>query len=259
MALHFSRDEFAARTVAARQALRDAGLDALLIFGQENHYYLTGFDTSGYVFFQCAVLTADDQPITLLTRLPDYEQAKRTSVIEDIRLWHDAEGVDPANDLKDILAEKGLKGGRVGIELNTYGLTPANYVKVAGALDGWCDLTDGSGVIQALRIVKSPAEQDYVRRAAAIADASLEAMIDTAGPGVFEGEINAAGIAAILRSGGHGGLGPCVRLGRPGATGARQHRLHHPRRYRPADHGIRCLFPALSRLLHAHHRHWRGQ
>lgn len=202
MALHFSRDEFAARTTAARQALRHAGLDALLIFGQENHYYLTGFDTSGYVFFQCAVLTADDQPITLLTRLPDYEQAKRTSVIEDIRLWYDAEGVDPANDLKDILAEKGLKGGRIGIELNTYGLTPANYLKVAAALDGWCDLTDGSGVIQALRIVKSAAEQDYVRRAAAIADASLEAMIEAAGPGVFEGEINAAGIAAILRGGG---------------------------------------------------------
>ena len=135
MALHFSRDEFAARTGAARQALRDAGLDALLIFGQENHYYLTGFDTSGYVFFQCAVLTADDQPITLLTRLPDYEQAKRTSVIEDIRLWYDAEGVDPANDLMDILAEKGLAGGRVGIELNTYGLTPANYLKVATAVD----------------------------------------------------------------------------------------------------------------------------
>lgn len=202
MALHFARDEFAARTTAARQALRHAGLDALLIFGQENHYYLTGFDTSGYVFFQCAVLTADDQPITLLTRLPDYEQAKRTSVIEDIRLWYDAEGVDPANDLKDILAEKGLKGGRIGIELNTYGLTPANYLKVAAALDGWCDLTDGSGVIQALRIVKSAAEQDYVRRAAAIADASLEAMIEAAGPGVFEGEINAAGIAAILRGGG---------------------------------------------------------
>jgi len=202
MALHFSRDEFAARTDAARQALRDAGLDALLIFGQENHYYLTGFDTSGYVFFQCAVLTADDQPITLLTRLPDYEQAKRTSVIEDIRLWYDAEGVNPADNLKDILAEKGLAGGCVGIELNTYGLTPANYVKVAGAVDGWCDLTDGSGVIQGLRIVKSPAEQDYVRRAAAIADASLEAMLETAGPGVFEGEINAAGIAAILRNGG---------------------------------------------------------
>ncbi|MEE2981456.1 MAG: aminopeptidase P family N-terminal domain-containing protein, partial [Pseudomonadota bacterium] len=188
MALHFSRDEFAARTTAARHALRRAGLDALLIFGQENHYYLTGFDTSGYVFFQCAVLTADDQPITLLTRLPDFEQAKRTSVIEDIRLWYDAEGVNPADNLKDILAEKGLAGGRVGIEINTYGLTPANYINVAQALEGWCDLVDGSGIIQALRIIKSPAELGYVRRAAAIADASLQAMIDAAGPGVFEGE-----------------------------------------------------------------------
>lgn len=202
MALHFSRDEFAGRIAAARQALRDAGLDALLVFGQENHYYLTGFDTSGYVFFQCAVLTADDQPIVLLTRRPDLEQARRTSIIEDIRLWYDAEGVDPAADLKDIMAEKGLAGGRVGIELNTYGLTPANYLRVAEALEGWCSLEDASNLIRPLRVVKSTAEQDYVRKAAALADDSLEAMIAAAGPGVFEGEINAAGIAAILRGGG---------------------------------------------------------
>ena len=202
MSLQFPREEYAARIVAARRALAADGLDALLIFSQESHYYLTGFDTSGYVFFQCAVLTADERPITLLTRRPDLEQARRTSIIDDIRLWYDSEGANPADDLKAILAGLGLEGGRVGIELSTYGLTPANYERVRRALDGWCRLEDASLVVRRLRLVKSPTEIAYVRRAAALADDSLDAMLEAAGPGVFEGEVNAAGVAAILRGGG---------------------------------------------------------
>ena len=123
MALHFDRAEFESRIVAARKALAAERLDALLLFAQESLYYLTGFDTSGFVFFQCAVLTRDEGPITLLTRRPDLEQARRTSIIEDIRLWYDQEGSDPSRELFEILAEKGLKGARIGIELRTFGLT----------------------------------------------------------------------------------------------------------------------------------------
>ena len=202
MALHFSVDEFEARLRRARRALVDQGLDALLVFSQESRYYLTGSDTSGYVFFTCAVLTADQQPITLLTRRPDVEPARRTSIIPDIRVWYDAEDANPAEDLKAILAEKGLAGKKVGIELATYGLTPANYVKVQRALDGWCELTDASLTIHALRLVKSPAEIAYVRRAAQLADASLLAMLETTRPGAFEGDIAAAGIRAVLAGGG---------------------------------------------------------
>ena len=71
MALHFERAEYLTRIERARAKLRERDLAALLIFAQESHYYLTGFDTSGFVFFQCTVLTADPRPVTLLTRLPD--------------------------------------------------------------------------------------------------------------------------------------------------------------------------------------------
>ena len=202
MALHFERAEFAQRIAAARAKLKQEDLAAILIFAQESHYYLTGFDTGGWVFFQCAVLTADDTPITLLTRKPDLEQARRTSVIEDIRIWYDAEGANPAEDVKAILEEKGLAGARIGIELATHGLTPANYVRVERALSGWCELVDASLVIRSLRLVKSPAELAYVRRGAELADASLTAMVEIAGPGVFEGDIAAAGDAPILKGGG---------------------------------------------------------
>ena len=202
MALHFERSEFAARIARARAALREADLAALLIFAQESHYYLTGFDSSGFVFFQCAVLTQAEGPITLLTRRPDLEQARRTSVIEDVRIWYDGEGADPTRELKDILAEKGLRGSRTGIELNTFGLTGLNHERVRLRLEGWCELVDASNLVRGLRLTKSPTELAYVRKAASLADEALVAMLGAAGPGAFEGAIAAAGAAAILAGGG---------------------------------------------------------
>ena len=202
MALHFERAEFDGRVAAARAALKRADLAAILLFAQESHFYLTGFDTSGFVFFQCAVLTADEGPITLLTRRPDLEQAKRTSTIEDIRLWYDAEGADPSRELQAILEEKGLKGACVGIELRSFGLTADKYELVRRRLEGWCELVDASAIVRERRLVKSPAELAYVRRSAELADQSLEAMLAASRPGAFEGDIAAAGAVPILAGGG---------------------------------------------------------
>ncbi|BBK42058.1 Xaa-Pro dipeptidase [Allostella vacuolata] len=202
MALHFDRSEFADRIARARARLAEDDLDAVVLFAQESLYYLTGFDTSGFVFFQCAVLTRDERPIVLLTRRPDLEQARRTSIIEDIRLWYDAESADPSRELQAILDELGLKGARVGVETATHGLTGFNWERVRTRLDGWCRLVPGAETVRWLRLVKSPAEIAYVRRAAELADDSLEAMLATARPNVFEGRIAAAGVAAILAGGG---------------------------------------------------------
>jgi Xaa-Pro dipeptidase len=202
MTLHFQRSEFDARLASARAALQREKLDAILLFAQESLYYLTGFDTSGFVFFQCALLTADAGEIVLLTRRPDFEQARRTSIITDIRLWYDGEGADPAKDLKAILEERKLARRRIGIELRTFGLTADKYELVRRRLDGWCELVEASHVVRTLRLVKSPAEIAYVRQAAELADRSLEAMLAAALPGAFEGDIAAAGAAPILAGGG---------------------------------------------------------
>ncbi len=202
MAIHFPREEFKARINAARLAMHQEKLDALLLFAPESHYYLTGFDTAGYVFFQCIVLVADDLPPILLTRRPDLVQAQRTSIVDDIRIWYDNEGADPSLDLKAILEEQKLAGKRIGIELDNFGLTGKNHERVRVRLQDWCQLHDASHLVRTLRMIKSDSELTYVRRAAELADQSLQAMLDTAGPGVFEGDIAAAGSAVLFQGGG---------------------------------------------------------
>jgi Xaa-Pro dipeptidase len=67
MALHFSKQELAARRRRACRAMAERGLDGLLIFRQESMYYLTGYDTSGYSMFQGMYLGADGK-LALCTR-----------------------------------------------------------------------------------------------------------------------------------------------------------------------------------------------
>jgi Xaa-Pro aminopeptidase len=53
MALHFTREEYAHRRKRTIDGLVKRDLDGLLMFRQESMYYLTGYDSFGYVFFQC--------------------------------------------------------------------------------------------------------------------------------------------------------------------------------------------------------------
>ncbi|MCZ8099889.1 MAG: Xaa-Pro peptidase family protein [Burkholderiales bacterium] len=212
--LRFEAAEHRDRQARARAELARRGLDALLVFAQESHYWLTGFDTSGYVFFQVGVLTTDDRPTVLLTRRPDLRQAQVSSLYDDIRIWLNAEGARPALELRGILEELGLAGSRIGVEFATHGLTGANCREVESALDGFCTLVDASDVVRALRLVKSPAELAYVREAGRLADVAVEAMIAASGPGIIDSRVTAAGVAAMLDQGADmPATGPLVNSG----------------------------------------------
>ena len=80
MALHFDANEYAARLERLTARMAEQKLDAILLFAQESMYWLTGYDTFGYCFFQTLIVKADGS-MTLLTRSADLRQAKRTSNI----------------------------------------------------------------------------------------------------------------------------------------------------------------------------------
>ena len=125
MSLHFTEEEFESRENKVIKSMKEKNLDALLLFRQESMYWLTGYDTFGYVFFQCLVLTSAGDKI-LLTRAPDLRQAQNTSNIKDIRIWVDRDNNNPAEELKSILVELNLENKNLGIEYETYGLTGKN-------------------------------------------------------------------------------------------------------------------------------------
>jgi len=200
MALHFSGEEYAQRQQKTVEQLKNRQLEGLLMFRQESMYYLSGYDSFGYVFFQCLFLGVDGH-MMLLTRAPDLRQAQHTSIIEDIRIWEDRADADPAVQLKRILDEFGCKGQRLGVEYDAYGLTAKNGKLLEAALSGYCLLEDASDLVSRLRVVKSAAELEYVRKAAELADLACDEAHRLAGPGADEGAILAA-MQGIIFSGG---------------------------------------------------------
>ena len=174
MAIHFSKEEFAERKSKVIKELKKQNLDALLMFRQESMYWLTGYDTFGYVYFQCLVLTVRGE-LVLLTRVPDLRQAQNTSIIKDIRIWVDKDRANPTSDLKNILSELSLEKSNLGIEYEAYGLTGRNAISLNNSLEKFAILHDKSELVSCLRVIKSSAEIVYVKKAAAIADKAMEA------------------------------------------------------------------------------------
>jgi len=201
MALHFSKEEFQKRKLDVLKSMKEQNLDALLMFRQESMYWLTGYDTFGYVFFQTLVLDQKGN-IVLLTRAPDLRQAQNTSNIENIRIWIDEDKSNPTDDLKIILNELNLKEKKIGVEYEAYGMTGRNALRLNKSLENYCQIQDQSELITKLRVIKSKEEIVYIKKAAELADKALDEAWKYTKAGANEAKILAEMQRIVLEGGG---------------------------------------------------------
>jgi Xaa-Pro dipeptidase len=201
MALHFDRSEFDARRDRLMIEMAEKKLDAVLLFAQESMYWLTGYDTFGFCFFQSLVVKSDGSMV-LLTRSADLRQARQTSIIENIVLWTDRDGANPAIDLRNLLNDLDLLGKRIGVEYDTHGLTAFNGRRLDEQLQTFGQIADASGIVGRLRLFKSPAEVKKAEMAAQLADDALDAALPLIKQGGDEAAILAAMQGTILAGGG---------------------------------------------------------
>ena len=201
MAIHFTLEEFSNRKSKVIKELKKQNLDGLLMFRQESMYWLTGYDTFGYVYFQCLVLTTKGD-LVLLTRAPDLRQAQNTSIIKDIRIWVDKDNAKPSDELKNILSELGLEKSNLGAEYEAYGLTGRNAIQLNDTLKNFANLYDKSELVSCFRVVKSDSEIVLVRKAAKLADDAMEIAWKYARVGQSEAKILAEMQKIIFEGGG---------------------------------------------------------
>ena len=201
MAVHFTLEEFSNRKSKVIKELKKQNLDGLLMFRQESMYWLTGYDTFGYVYFQCLVLTTKGD-LVLLTRAPDLRQAQNTSIIKDIRIWVDKDNAKPSDELKNILSELGLEKSNLGVEYEAYGLTGRNAIRLNDTLKNFANLYDKSELVSCFRVVKSDSEIVLVRKAAKLADDAMEIAWKYVRAGQSEAKILAEMQKIIFESGG---------------------------------------------------------
>jgi Xaa-Pro dipeptidase len=204
----FPEAELERRVSAVRAAMAERGLDGLLVSVPESIYYLTGLDHWG--FFACHVLIVPlDREMALVARA--MERITVENLVSNAAFYGHADHEDPVDLVLRALHDLGLSAARLGIEKRSLFLTP----RIAESIQAKADRArwqDASGLVDDIRLTKSPLEVEYVRKAAKAADAGTLAAIAAIRDGATDYEVAAECHRAMILAGSeYPGFGPFIR------------------------------------------------
>ena len=196
----FTNEEFADRLVRTRKAIAEAGLDWFLVVHPVTMRWLIGQDNKSYTAFQCLAVSATSDNLVIFTREMERNEFELDTMVTEVRSYNGREPEDPMEAFSKFADDLGLKSARVGMEVPSWYLNPHQYIRVKEIL-GKALVSEPSGLIHNLKLVKSPQEIEYHRKSAAIAADALKALIATVAEGRTELELAAAAYHAILKAG----------------------------------------------------------
>lgn len=204
----FPQEELNRRLTRVRERMEARGLDACLIASPENIYYLTGLDHWGF-FALHLLIVPEEGELCLVTRSMEAPTIRGQAPQVLHSGYQDDE--DATLHICGALKKMGLGGGQIGVEQDTLFLPARVAYGLADTLPAvrWSDV---SGMVDGLRLVKSDLELAYVREAARVTQAMMQAALETAHEGVNEREIAAEVHRAMIMAGGDSpGFGPFIR------------------------------------------------
>jgi Xaa-Pro aminopeptidase len=176
------QQELENRIAGIRQAMREQGLDTLLVYDSGRHNflrmnyvaYLTDFISVGPQTI--LLLPLHDAPALFLSPSWDIERARDETAISEVRAF---------TEIWPRLAKITGKAGLIGREAMHVGL----HEEITNALTH--TPVNAKEIIESMALRKSAFELERLRRAAAIADAGVKALHDDARPGLKEFELAA--------------------------------------------------------------------
>jgi Xaa-Pro dipeptidase len=180
--LAFSLGEYRRRYDAVIRALADKGLDALLVRTPENIAYLTGYVTPGYYGYHCLILAVDQAPALVLRYLEQTNVFEYSWLAESVPVTDDR---IPFEVTIETLRQRGLANKRIGVEKTSFFSTIEEYEGVRAQLPE-AELVDGSGIVEWVRVVKSPEEIALIKRCAKMLDHGSKAGLDALKAGTTE-------------------------------------------------------------------------
>jgi Xaa-Pro dipeptidase len=196
----FTEAEHHERLDRAREVLRRNGIDCCVSVAPEHLYYFAGYDSWVSVNSpQALIFMVDRGEPTLVVRDVDLSLPRETSWVTDIRSYHLFTD-DVAAIVASVVQKMGFRGGRIGIETQSYALPYSLGRAIARALAP-AELVDVTDALGAIRLIKSPQEMRYVRSAARFAQLGLDAARQTLKPGMTEIDLAAAVEGAMRRAG----------------------------------------------------------
>lgn len=203
------------------------GFSALVVVSPENIYYLTGLDHQGHFAFTMLVLPLDGEPVLVARAM---EATTIAAQIPQCRHLPFADYEDPANAAAQAILSVAAAGSTVAVEQSSMCFPLSIWEPLREKLRSVV-LADGSGIVEPLRQIKSPAEILQVRRAAAASSRAIEAGINATRAGASQNDVAAAVYGEMMLAGSeYPGFAPLIR--------SRDLLLHEHATWRPTPIGF---------------------
>ncbi len=177
----FSLAEYTDRMMRVQSVLADRDVAALVVCDPANLYYLTGYNAWSFYTPQCLVVPAEGAP-HLFARAMDAQGAHYTAALGPHHVHGYPEHLIHRPDLHpfDWIAEQAVDlgvlpsgpGSRILVELDSHFFSARGYIALQEGLGG-VGIADSAELVNWVRLVKSPAEQDMLRYAGQIAEHTM--------------------------------------------------------------------------------------
>jgi Xaa-Pro aminopeptidase len=164
--------------------MRDRGLSVILFYGARGGgdiHYLSNWVPSMESFL---VWPLEGEPTLFVQLFNHVPQARQMSVVDDVRFGgsNDRGAVDSSGELLAAIRDKGLANTRIGVS----GAVPyRTYDRLRTELGG-AELVDVSGDLRNIRTIRSEEEFERIARAASLSDRAIQALAESAAPGMTE-------------------------------------------------------------------------
>jgi ectoine hydrolase len=195
----FTQAEYDRRIAKTRAAMEAVGIDVLFVEDPSNMAWLTGYDGWSFYVHQGVILPQDGDPVWW-GRNQDANGARRTVWMENDRIHGYADtfvqnpAAHPMEDLARILHDLGLGSKRIGVEMDNYYYSAKAHQTLVSQLPG-AQFVDATALVNWQRAVKSGEEIALMRKAARIAEAVMDGVVERIEPGMRKNDL----VAEILR------------------------------------------------------------
>ncbi|MBS3667536.1 M24 family metallopeptidase [Vreelandella boliviensis] len=192
--LPFPAAEYQARLDKVRHAMARGELDALLLTDPADINYLTGYHTFEVSVHACLICT--QEKLVLQVASIETGAAVVTARVDEIigYRWENLdEIITPLADLLTHCQQIGIDGWSSGLR---FGVIDALMQTI-----GRERFSEAGALVDAIRIIKSPAELEMLQESARITALGLEIAIQSIRPGMTDNDIAAAGAKALLENG----------------------------------------------------------
>lgn len=195
--LAFETEEYERRLDAVQHEMDSRGVRLLLLFSPHSIYYLSGMDSENLFDFQCLLVPQSGEPALVLY---DFELARyeNSAWVKDVRTYGSFD--DPVVVTADAARGFASSSDRVALETRSHQLSVDLFSRLTGQMK-YFEFVDAFGIVEHCRLVKSPAEIEYMRRSAALTDRGIEAGFASLSEGTPDYEVAAAVIGTLYSAG----------------------------------------------------------